>query len=168
LQKRDPHRYQGRAAEYFALTLVLAVVCATALVVAAPPIITILFGKDFAESASILTIHAWAFIPFAIGTARTVYFTAEGRLWLNLPSVVTAVLLNAFLNWWWIPNHGGIGAAWATLIAYTAAWILSSFVLPSARDVPRLTWAGLKRLPALANSSLEILRARAPSPAGRD
>jgi PST family polysaccharide transporter len=168
LRKRDPLRYQIRAAEYFALTLVLAVVCATALVVAAPPLIAILFGKDFAESASILTIHAWAFIPFAIGTARTVYFTAENILWLNLPSVVIAVLLNALLNWWWIPDYGGAGAAWATLIAYTAAWIVSSFALRAARDVPRLTWTGLKRLPTLAANSLEMLVAGRAAHAGRD
>lgn len=147
LRKSEPLRYRRRVSEYFALTLVLGTTSAAVLVLAAPPLVTILFGKDFAGSASILAVHAWAFIPFAVGTARTVYFTAEGKLWINLPSVVTAVLMNALLNWLWIPTYGGMGAAWATLIAYSAAWMLSCFVLPASRDVPRLAWQGLKQLP---------------------
>lgn len=168
LRRRDLLRYQRRIAEYFALSLVFAAISAAVLVVAAPPVVSMLFGKNFAASAPILVIHAWAFVPFAIGTARTVYFTAEGKLWVNLPCVVTAVLLNALLNWLWIPSHGGIGAAWATLVAYTVAWVVSSFALPAARDVPKLAWAGLKRLPTLTSSSLEMLGAQTTAPLGRD
>jgi len=85
-----------------------------------------------------------------------------------LPSVVAAVLLNAVLNWLWIPAHGGMGAAWATLIAYTVAWVLSSFILPAGRDVPRLIWVGLKLLPALAAHGLEMRTAKSAITAGRD
>lgn len=168
LRKRDPLRYQRRVAEYFAATLALATACAVALVIAAPPLVSILFGKSYMACAPILVVHAWAFIPYAIGTARTVYFTAEGRLWVNLPSVVAAVVLNATLNWLWIPAHGGVGAAWATLIAYTVAWVLSSFVLPAGRDVPRLMWAGLKLLPSMATKGLEMRAAREVVTLGRE
>jgi O-antigen/teichoic acid export membrane protein len=159
LRKRDQTRYEQRVAEYFALTFVMAVVCAAALVLLAPPLVALLFGKDFSGSAPILVVHAWSFIPFAIGTARTVYFTVEGRLWVNLPSVLTALVLNAWLNWLWIPQWGGMGAAWATLIAYTAAWVLSSFLLPAAHDVPKLLWRGLKGLPSGAMRYVVELRA---------
>jgi PST family polysaccharide transporter len=168
LRRRDPLRYQRRVSEYLALTVIAAMGCAALLAIVAPSLVAVLFGQSFAASAPILVVHAWAFVPFAIGTARTIYFTAEGRLWVNLPSVVTAVLLNALLNWWWIPIYGGTGAAWATLIAYTAAWVLSSFLLPAARDVPRLTWDGLKRFPALVSSSFRMLNARSVAPLGHD
>jgi PST family polysaccharide transporter len=165
LRKRDKLRYEQRVAEYFALSFVLAAVCAAALVFAAPPLVALLFGKDFSGSAPILVVHAWSFIPFAIGTARTVYFTVEGKLWVNLPSVLTALALNAVLNWLWIPRWSGMGAAWATLIAYTAAWVLSSFVLPAAMDVPKLLWRGLRSLPSAAMHRVLQLRS---APAGID
>jgi PST family polysaccharide transporter len=154
----DRARYELRVAQYFALTVVMAVGCAGALVLLAPPLVAMLFGKDFSGSAPILVVHAWSFIPFAIGTARTVYFTMERRLWVNLPSVLTALVLNAWLNWLWIPQWGGMGAAWATLIAYTAAWVLSSFILPASHDVPKLLWRGLKGLPSGAMRYVVELR----------
>lgn len=42
--------------------------------------------------------------------------------------------MNAGLNWLWIPDHGGLGAAWATLLSYTLAWVLTSHLMPALRD----------------------------------
>jgi O-antigen/teichoic acid export membrane protein len=106
-------------------------------------------------------IHAWSFIPYAIGIARTQYLTAEGRLWVNLPSVLLALGVNVALNWLWIPKHGGEGAAWATLTAYTVAWVLSSFTLPGTRDVARLIVRGVTQAPAFVAQSWRHLRVSA-------
>jgi O-antigen/teichoic acid export membrane protein len=38
-----------------------------------------------------------------------------------------AVLLNAALNWWLIPTHGALGAAWASFISH-AAWKIAGVV----------------------------------------
>jgi len=149
LRGRDPIRYRERFADYFALSLVLSVPFAGVLTMAAPYIVAVLFGTEFNASTPILMTHVWAFIPYALGIARTGYLTAEGRLWVNLPSVVIALGLNALLNWLWIPTYGGLGAAWATFIAYSVAWVGSSLVLPDARDSARLMWLGLVRLPSL-------------------
>jgi O-antigen/teichoic acid export membrane protein len=78
-------------------------------------------------------VHAWAFIPYAVGVARTQILTVEDRLAANLSSVVLAVVINAALNLVWIPAHGGLGAAWATLTAYSAAWVLGTYLSPGLR-----------------------------------
>lgn len=47
-------------------------------------------------------------------------------LWLEnknkylIPITLVAALLNLLLNFWLIPDHGMLGAAWATIIAYSA------------------------------------------------
>jgi O-antigen/teichoic acid export membrane protein len=153
LRKSDALRYRQRFTDYFAMSLLIAVPCAAFLAFVSPLIVTVLFGRDFSASARILMIHAWSFIPYAIGIARTQYLTAEGRLWVNLPSVALALAVNVVLNWLWIPRYGGEGAAWATLIAYTVAWVLSSFALPGTRDVARLMVRGVAQMPAFVAQS---------------
>jgi O-antigen/teichoic acid export membrane protein len=166
LRMQDPQRYQKRFADYFALSLLLAVPCTLLLVLAAPYVISLLFGSRFAASAPILMVHAWAFIPYALGIARTGYLTAEGRLWVNLPSVLIALVLNVVLNWLWIPQYGGIGSAWATFIAYTAAWVGSSLVIPSARDAVHLMFQGLLQMPSVAVKAAHMRPWRTASEAG--
>jgi O-antigen/teichoic acid export membrane protein len=158
LRKADALRYRRRFEDYFALSILIAVPCAALLAIASPLVVGILFGSDFSASARILTIHAWSFIPYAIGIARTQYLTAEGRLWVNLPSVLLALGVNVALNWLWIPQYGGEGAAWATLVAYTVAWVLSSFALPGTRDVARLIVRGVIQAPAFVAQSWRHFR----------
>ena len=94
-------------------------------------------------------IHAWAFIPYCLGIARTQFLALESKLWANLPGVMLALVLNVVLNWLWIPQWSGAGAAWATLVSYTAAWVLTSFVLPALWPVARLKGRALLQMPAL-------------------
>lgn len=149
LQKRDRAQYEKRFADYFAVSLLIALAGAGCLYFAAQPIITVLWGGRFSGSAAILTIHAWAFIPYCLGVARTQYLTAESKLWANLPSVLIALVINVTLNWMWIPKYSGEGAAWATLIAYTVAWVVTSFLLPGVRPVAVLKLRSLIQMPAL-------------------
>jgi Na+-driven multidrug efflux pump len=62
-----------------------------------------------------------------------------------------ALLVNVGLNWLWIPQYGGLGAAWATLVAYGLAWVLSSFLLPSlAKDLGVMLSQAMVQLPRFA------------------
>ena len=164
LRKTDLPRYHTRFADYFALTLLISVPCAALLALASPWVVALLFGAKFAASAPVLAVQAWSFIPYALGVARTQYLTAEGRLWVNLPGVVLALIINVGLNWLWIPQHGSMGAAWATLIAYSVAWVLSSFTLPAARDVARLIVQSIVQMPDFIGQSWRRMRAALPGP----
>jgi O-antigen/teichoic acid export membrane protein len=146
LKKVDATAYQQRVVEYFSLSFIIALSCAGALVLGSPAV-GWLFGPDFTGGSSILVVHAWSFIPYTIGVTRTQYLIAEDRLSVNLPSVATALVLNIGLNWMWIPRYGGLGAAWATLVAYSVAWVASSFVLPGAREVSGLMLRGIAEMP---------------------
>lgn len=149
LRKRDRRQYEKRFADYFAVTLLMAVAGAGCLYYAAHPLIAVLWKGRFSGSADILTIHAWAFIPYCLGVARTQYLTAESKLWANLPSVLLALVVNVVLNWLWIPKWSGEGAAWATLVAYTVAWVVTSFLLPGVRPVAVLKMRSLIQMPKL-------------------
>lgn len=160
LQKHNRPQYERRFADYFGMTLVLAVVGAAGLAIASPLIVDWLWKGAFTGSAAILAIHAWSFIPYSLGIARTQFLAAEGRLWVNLPSVLLAVGINVLLNWLWIPRWSGLGAAWATLISYTVAWVATSFVLPQARPVAALHGRSLVQFPRLLGECWQQVRAR--------
>jgi O-antigen/teichoic acid export membrane protein len=125
-------QYERRVVDYFSASVVLAFVVATGLLILSPWM-PLAFGDEFNRSAEMLRIHAWAFIPFAIGIARTQILTVEDKLAANLPSVIVAVAINAWLNLEWIPAHGGVGAAWATLVSYTLAWVVWTYFSPDLR-----------------------------------
>jgi PST family polysaccharide transporter len=149
LQSRDPKQYEKRFADYFGVSLVVSILGAIGLQIASGPIVSLLWGDGFKASTGILAIHAWAFIPYCLGVARTQYLAAESKLWANLPSVLLALVTNIVLNWFWIPRWSGEGAAWATLVSYTVAWIFTSFLLPGVRPVAMLKIRSLFQLPHL-------------------
>ena len=90
-------------------------------------------------------IHTWAAVPFFLGWARQEFFTAEGLLKLTMPVTVAGAILNAGLNFWLIPHWQEIGAAIATLISYSVAYVVTSFVFRRSRPF------GFMQLRALVN-----------------
>ena len=165
LQARNRKLYEGRFADYFGVSLVISILGAAFLQSTAGPIIAFLWQGQFSGSVDILKVHAWAFIPFCLGVARTQYLTAESKLWANLPSVLLALLVNIILNFLWIPKWSGEGAAWATLVSYTVAWVVTSFMLPGVRPVAVLKLRSLVQLPRLVAEVVRRVQAKtAPAP----
>lgn len=80
LQKRNRALYEKRFADYFAVSILMAFAGAGLLWLAAEPAIHALWKARFSGSAAILAIHAWAFIPYCLGVARTQYLTAESAV----------------------------------------------------------------------------------------
>lgn len=125
-------RFEKSVIDYFSASVVLAFAVAAGLLLLSPWM-PLAFGGEFTRSSEMLRVHAWAFIPYAIGIARTQILTVEDKLAANLPSVIAAVVVNAWLNMLWIPVHGGVGAAWATLVSYTLAWVVWTYLSPWLR-----------------------------------
>lgn len=131
-RQNTAERFEKSVVDYFSASVVLAFAVAVGLLLVSPWM-SFAFGKEFTRSSEMLRVHAWAFIPYAIGIARTQILTVEDKLAANLPSVIVAVVVNASLNMLWIPAYGGVGAAWATLVSYTLAWVVWTYLSPWLR-----------------------------------
>jgi O-antigen/teichoic acid export membrane protein len=154
--QNDAAEFENGAVSYFSASILLAFLVAAMLLVLSPGM-PFAFGAEFSRSSEMLRVHAWAFIPYAIGIARTQILTVEDKLAANLPSVIVAVVVNALLNLLWIPAHGGVGAAWATLVSYTLAWVVWTYLTPWLRlNVSGLMTRAFMGLPRFA-----LLRMRA-------
>ncbi|MBD2343486.1 flippase [Anabaena subtropica] len=89
-------------------------------------IITILFGQDYAEAGSILTIHVWASLFIFMGVGISTWFVAEGLTNFALRRSLIGVAANVLLNLLLIPKYGGIGAAIATVVSYAVASVFAN------------------------------------------
>ncbi|SNY44413.1 Membrane protein involved in the export of O-antigen and teichoic acid [Arsukibacterium tuosuense] len=101
--------------------------------VAAPWLISLLFGDDFSAAIDVLRIHIWAgcfiFVRYLI--SQHLVITEQEQL--SLLSHGIGALLNIGLNFWLIPSMGIVGAAWATLVSYAFASFFFLFIFASTR-----------------------------------
>lgn len=149
LRQSSPENYERRFADYLGVNLIFSIACGTGMMLLAPVLVLILGGRDFSASADILMVHAWGVVAYYFGVARTQYLAAEHRLHANLPAVAVGLVANAILNLWWIPRWSGLGAAWATVAAYTLAWVVMTILSKDMWPLLRWQMLGILRLPAL-------------------
>jgi O-antigen/teichoic acid export membrane protein len=96
-------------------------------------LIDLLFPSEFADSAGILQVHIWSLLFVALGVSRSRYLVAENLIRFSMWAALAGGALNVLFNWFLIPRAGGVGAAWATLIAYGMAAYLSGLFVPRLR-----------------------------------
>lgn len=84
-------------------------------------IINTLYGKEYAQAASVLSIHIWSAIFVFLGVASSKYLVAENLIKISFYRTFLGALSNIILNIVLIPSYGIIGAAYATLFSYAIA-----------------------------------------------
>ena len=110
------------------------------------PIILVIFGPEFIQSAPILSVHIWASLFVFTGVATGPWFIAEGLSNLAFYRTLMGSIINITLNFLLIPIYGSVGAAIATIIAQFTAAFLSHAIHPKTRIIFRLQVSGLSPL----------------------
>ena len=101
------------------------------------------FGPAYAAAGPVLALHVWAGVFVFQGVARSQTWVLEDWNRFTLVTTVAGAAANVALNFLWIPRHGAIGAAAATLVSYAlAAWAMS-FMFTQTR---RIAWIQTKSL----------------------
>ncbi len=139
-RKHSVALYEKRLQAYFDLNAGLAYVICLPLSLAAPWVVAILFGAEYAAAAPILAIHTWSSLFVFLGVARGQYLVAEQMFKFSMYCTVTGAFVNIFLNYYLIPIFGGPGAAIATLSSQILSAFISSFAWKGTRN------AGLMQL----------------------
>lgn len=135
LHEADPARFNQRFQQLFDMLFLLAIVVALVVSVVAGPLIALLFGAEYQNSASILTIHIWAGVFIFMRAAFSRWILIEGALMFSLITQGLGALANIGLNMLLIPKYGGEGAAMATLISYAIASYAALLVHKKTRPV---------------------------------
>jgi O-antigen/teichoic acid export membrane protein len=124
-------------------------------IVAAHPIVTLLFGSQFAGAAPALPILAGAFVSISFGylVGNMVVILEIQRQFLVYAAI--GLVLNAALNILLIPRYGFLAAAWVTLLTEVSVMSLSMRkVLVTLHMRPRIERLARTLLAALAMGSI--------------
>jgi PST family polysaccharide transporter len=100
---------------------------------AAPWLIAVAYGPEFAPSAPILAVHVGSLVFVFLGVARGQWLVQQGHGLFYLVATLSGAALNIGLNAVTIPRWGGVGAAVSTLVSYAIAAWLSSYAYPPTR-----------------------------------
>jgi PST family polysaccharide transporter len=98
-------------------------------------LVTTLFGQPYAEAGPVLAIHIWAGVSVFLGVAKESYMITEGLTKFSMAMTFGGAVINVALNCLLIPAYGAMGAAVATVIAYSFAGVLFSLFFTRTRAV---------------------------------
>lgn len=97
-------------------------------------IVTLIYGKYYAEAGPILTIHIWTGLFVSLGVARETWLTTEGLMKFTAVTTAIGALINVVLNYFLIDSYGGLGAAFATVVAqFIASYAAGAFYAKTRR-----------------------------------
>lgn len=123
-KKQSESLYYQRLQKLYDLMVLIAITVALPMTFLAKWIVVLLFGQDYAQAGSVLSIHIWAsvFVFFSSAWAKSVLI--EGRQMLFLLFDAFSVSINIILNVALIPAYGPIGAAVATSLSVPITYVL--------------------------------------------
>jgi PST family polysaccharide transporter len=131
-KRSEVHYYQGLQ-HLYDLMVWMSVGVALPMTFLSTPIVTLLFGENFAKAGPVLAIHIWATVFVFLGVASSKWFLAENRQILNFQRTVVGAILNIILNFLLIPDFEAVGAAAATVVTYAIVALISDIFQKETR-----------------------------------
>lgn len=127
--------YENRLQRLFNMLTWLAILASSIIHLVSPYIIHIVYGEKYVGAENVLRIYFWASILVFQGiVAGQAYVVEKLQMYSTLYTFIGA-LINIGLNFLLIPKMGVVGAAIATLIAYTLSATLLNAVFKPTRNI---------------------------------
>ncbi len=120
-------------ASIFRVSLIIGVLGGIFIFFVAPPLVPLVFGKEFIPSITMIQIvlpGILFLIGFRILNSR---LTGMGKPQIAIFTFLPALVINFIANLFLIPRFGGVGAAWATNISYGIGSV--AFILIYSRQI---------------------------------
>lgn len=120
-------------ASIFRVSLIIGVLGGILIFFVAPPLVPLVFGKEFIPSITMIQIvlpGILFLVGFRILNSR---LTGMGKPQIAIFTFLPALIINFIANLFLIPRFGGVGAAWATNISYGIGSV--AFILVYSRQI---------------------------------
>jgi O-antigen/teichoic acid export membrane protein len=137
-KKTSEASYVDKFQKLYDALVIIALVVAIPVTFLAHQIVEVLFGHEYIEAGTILSIHIWTALFVFLGFASGRWLLAENRQLLVFQRAFLGMVVNIALNWIWIPQYGGVGAAVATLLSQAAAAFLFDVIHKETRLMFRM------------------------------
>lgn len=127
--------YYQRIQNLFLFLIVISYALSISVYFLSDYIILFLYGKEFIEASPVLAIHIFSAIFVYLGVSSGRWLINENKTMLNFYRNLLGMIVNICLNLFFIPKYGIIGAAYASLLAYIAAFYLFDVFLEDTRKI---------------------------------
>jgi O-antigen/teichoic acid export membrane protein len=125
--------YKGFVQAAYDRAFWIGVAIAIPIAAAAPVVVPILFGEEYAAASLIIAIQVIA-CPFVFMAAVfSKWIVAESKYWVSLLRHSAGAVINVALTITLLPVVGLVGAAWSTVVSYIVASYISCFFTRSTR-----------------------------------
>jgi PST family polysaccharide transporter len=131
----DREIYELRLQQLFSFMVLISVLIAIFMSFGYSHLVHLVFGPNYASSAPILAVHIWASVFVFLGVAQTPWDTAESLMRLSLKRTAAGAVVNVILNLILIPRYAGMGAAVATLVAYSLSAVFANVFFAPTRKI---------------------------------
>lgn len=125
-QKLSNDIYLKELQKLYDVMVVIALVITFPIIIFSEQIILLLYGIEFHEAASVLSIHVCGAVFVFMGLARSKWIVNEGLIKSGLVFHLTGAFINVVLNFFLIPIYYSTGAAVATVVSYFFAYYLAT------------------------------------------
>ena len=126
--------YNKKLESFCRLNIAVALFIAVPLALLSGPIISILFGSEYAAAAVIMSVMSFRLVFAHIGVSRSVFLLNENLLRYSAVTMVIATICNIVLNYFLIPMFAGIGAVLASLVSFFVATVILDLFYAQTRQ----------------------------------
>jgi PST family polysaccharide transporter len=137
--------FHSKILSYFRVMTTFSISISLLLFVFSYLIIKTIYGIQYLEAVDILKIHCWTLFPVFLGIASGQYLVIEGLQKIIFYRTLIGLITNVILNIVLIPQYGGIGAAFATVISYLFSAILSNLFFKKTRLLLFLSFSKINK-----------------------
>ncbi|MEO2280289.1 flippase [Pseudoalteromonas pernae] len=136
-RKESEAAYANTLLGFLALMVIISFVVILFTGIFAKPLVSIVYGAHYSAASAILVVHILACLFVFQRAVLSKWIIFENLYRLSAITHGVGALANIALNFWLIPLYGGIGAAWATVLAYGISSFVSLWFFPKARPFAR-------------------------------
>lgn len=134
-RKISVEAYNRRLQKLFFLMTGLAYVIALPMTFLAAPLMSVLYGQQFAGAGLVLAIHIWGAPFMFLGVARGYWAVNEGLTKFIFATTFLGTIANIVLNLVFIPVYGPVGAAVSLVASQVVASYISNLWYRQTREV---------------------------------
>lgn len=117
--------YMNRLTNLYRLMFIITLVVCIPITLFSKPIIQLLYGDQFAFSATLLSFLIWLRFYTNMGVARSIYTSTENLFRHTMVCAVSGSMVNILCNYFFIPVYGVFGS----IIASNMGFMITTFAL---------------------------------------
>ena len=117
------------------LVVLISFCIALAMTIFADQLIFMMYGEEYKEAGSVLTLHTWSLYFVSVGIVSSRWMIVENLQKLSMYKAFLGFISNILLNYFLITRYGPHGAAVATLISFGISAFVTDLLFRETRAV---------------------------------